>query len=137
MTATTTTDLTPTLDATTLGVAAAATSTFNPSSSSPSTSSTSTSGMPTAETRTGSNAADSTVAVASQATTAHDRARVAAEAARRERRGVDIALGSLVLGLVISLGAFASVAWHDSVAANGPHGGPAYAARQSAQTLAP
>ena len=75
---------------------------------------------------------------ATTATAAADqKAAAAAEAARRERRGVNVAFGALVLGLVISLGGFAIVAWHDSVAANGPHGGPAYAAKLAAQTTAP
>ena len=71
------------------------------------------------------------------ATTALDQAAVAAAAARRERRGMNIAFGALILGLAISIGGLVSIAWHDSVAANGPHGGPAYAAKIASQTTAP
>jgi formate/nitrite transporter FocA (FNT family) len=43
----------------------------------------------------------------------------AAGAARRERRAMNAAWASLVAGIAISMACFASIAWHDSVAANG------------------
>ena len=44
---------------------------------------------------------------------------VAARAARKEQRAMAAAWVALFAGAAISLGAFASIAWHDSVAANG------------------
>ncbi len=44
----------------------------------------------------------------------------AARAARKEQRAMTAAWIALFAGLVISLGSFASIAWHDSIAANGP-----------------
>jgi hypothetical protein len=47
-------------------------------------------------------------------------AAAAERAARKEQRATTAAWIALFAGLVISLGAFASIAWHDSVASNGP-----------------
>ena len=66
-------------------------------------------------------------ALAAARTAAHDQSdaaaadRVAAAAvqARRESRQMAVAWVSLVAGLVVSLGVFASIAWENSVAANG------------------
>lgn len=43
-----------------------------------------------------------------------------ARAARKEQRAMTAAWIALFVGLVVSLGSFASIARHDSVAANGP-----------------
>ena len=50
---------------------------------------------------------------------AADRAHAAARQARRESRQMAVAWVSLVAGLVVSLGVFSSIAWQNSVAANG------------------
>jgi hypothetical protein len=50
---------------------------------------------------------------------AADRAHAAAVRARRESRQMAVAWVSLVAGLVVSLGVFSSIAWQNSVAANG------------------
>lgn len=50
---------------------------------------------------------------------AADRAASAAAQARRESRQMAVAWVSLVAGLVVSLGVFSSIAWQNSVAANG------------------
>ena len=57
---------------------------------------------------------------AAAATAAAEVAATAARAARKEQRAMSAAWIALFAGAVISLGAFASIAWHDSVAANGP-----------------
>ena len=44
----------------------------------------------------------------------------AARTARRESRAMAAAWVSLVAGLALTLGVFASIAWENSVAANGP-----------------
>lgn len=49
-----------------------------------------------------------------------DAAELAARAARKEKRAMNAAWVSLFAGLLIALGSFASIAWHDSVSANGP-----------------
>jgi hypothetical protein len=75
---------------------------------------------------------------AATATAARDQnAAAAAEAARREARGINVAFGALAVGLLISLFGFFTIAWHDSVAANGPHGGPAYAEKVASQSSTP
>ena len=51
---------------------------------------------------------------------ARDHAAHAARTARRESRAMAAAWVSLVAGLALSLGVFASIAWENSVAANGP-----------------
>jgi hypothetical protein len=58
----------------------------------------------------------------SAATTAAAQAEASAaatRAARKEQRAMATAWVALFAGAAISLGAFASIAWHDSVAANG------------------
>jgi len=81
---------------------------------------------------------DSGLVDSATATAARDQwAAAAAEAARRERRGVNVAFGALALGLVISVFGLFTIAWHDSVAANGPHGGPAYASKVASQSTTP
>jgi hypothetical protein len=81
---------------------------------------------------------DTDLVDAATASAARDqKAAAAADAARREARGINIAFGALAVGLLISLFGFFSIAWHDSVAANGPHGGPAYAEKVASQTTAP
>ena len=50
---------------------------------------------------------------------AADRAHAAARQSRRESRQMAAAWVSLVAGLVVSLGVFSSIAWQNSVAANG------------------
>jgi hypothetical protein len=47
-------------------------------------------------------------------------AALATRAERKEKRAMTSAWVALFAGLAISLGSFASIAWHDSVAANGP-----------------
>jgi hypothetical protein len=82
--------------------------------------------------------ADTDLVDAATASAARDqKAAAAADAARREARGINVAFGALAVGLLVSLFGFFTIAWHDSVAANGPHGGPAYAAKIAAQTTAP
>jgi type VI protein secretion system component VasF len=63
--------------------------------------------------------ADLTAADADSAATTAAAQSAAARAARKEQRAMATAWVALFAGAAISLGAFASIAWHDSVAANG------------------
>lgn len=65
--------------------------------------------------------ADAATSAAAQASTvAAELAASAARAARKEQRTMATGWVMLVAGLAIAMGSLASIAWHDSVAANGP-----------------